>query len=948
MTEESVTHTPDQKPPQLPDSYKLVRSIGKGGMGEVFLAYDPVCQREIAIKQIRSDLQDHPQIRSRFLKEAHITCQLTHPAIIPIYTIQKSKAATYYTMPFVEGETLKEIIRKTYRQEKRGEKLNHIGGSIPALMRIFITVCQAIAYAHSKGVIHRDLKPENIIVGKYGEVLILDWGLAKFISAPSEEHTDLSPSKKVKGEDITRTGKIVGTISYMAPERALGQPANIQTDIYSLGVILYQLLTLRSPFKRGTLEEFRKNMANEELIDPIAAAPYREVPKMLAKLCQKSLSRIPEERYASVDQMIHELENYLEGRSDWFPFARLDPKKKEDWEFQENVLVANHMAVTRMAEEAEWVSLMISKESISENTKIEAKICFGEAAQGIGFLLSIPERTHRHYLNEGYCLWIGSDLHRSTMLLRSNVEVVQAHDIYLKRHQWYRIRIEKIEKTIHFYINNVLQFSYIAHLPLIGTHVGILAKDDNFEITPLEISVGSLNITVNCLAVPDAFLAYGNYDHALSEYRRIANTFPDRLEGREALFRAGLTFMEQAKNSPRRLELLDMALEEFQKLHHTPGAPLEYLGKALVYQALNDNEEEVKCFELAYRRYPKHPLLSYLQDQIIYRMHEMSRYERLGTYRFILLAIRLLPERAIDTHTKRLFSSLQRHWETLPFIEKPAVSTENLSSQLAIPLAFWLKKNYILEEIVQESIATSSWVTLKNALFSLACLGDASLCLEWFQKVPEFNLQLESYDEYWFKGAVAAETSSLDEQFRTYFFHKIAEIEPLEQRSLYFFMDKCLDAGRGDLVHAATQLLSQSQLTFESQIKLTIRKVWAYLMEGNLPLAGETLHSYSFDVLNSDATLLHFLYGCWLQATESNEIAMIHFSGIFPRPYPHSWNLGTFFLLNQLPEKWDTVAFWWEKRQLYRQLILFYHCSKNEIMKNYFVELFSKQGKPSP
>ena len=152
----------------LSNRYQILENIGKGGMGEVFLAFDTLCGRRIALKRIRSDLLEHPHIRHRFLKEAHITCQLTHPAIIPIYSIQAIQLSAYYTMPFVEGETLKQIIRKTSQQEKKGEKLDHIGGSIPALMRVFITICQAVAYAHVKGVLHRDLKPENIIVGKYG------------------------------------------------------------------------------------------------------------------------------------------------------------------------------------------------------------------------------------------------------------------------------------------------------------------------------------------------------------------------------------------------------------------------------------------------------------------------------------------------------------------------------------------------------------------------------------------------------------------------------------------------------------------------------------------------------------------------------------------------------------------------------------------------------------
>ncbi len=394
-------------------------------------------------------------------------------------------------MPFVEGETLKQIIRKSRQQEQKGERPDHMGGSIPALMRIFITICQAVAYAHAKKVLHRDLKPENIIIGKYGEVLILDWGLAKYLNhLQPEEDAPASPVTALpQNVEITKLGKVVGTIAYMAPERALGQPATLQTDIYALGVILYQLLTLKMPFKRGTLEEFRKNMTKEEWIDPVLAAPYRDVPKILARATEKCLSRYPQQRYQTVDQLIHDLENYLEGRSEWFHVAELQMRNKADWEFQEHVLIAEHIAITRITEETEWVNLMISRQSFNGNTCIETSICLGESSHGIGILLSVPEASERKYITDGYCLWLGSDQDRSTKLLRSNVEMMKAPDIFLKRHQWMRIRIEKIDKSIHLYLNEVLQFSYIAHFPLIGTHIGILSRDADFEITPLQIYV---------------------------------------------------------------------------------------------------------------------------------------------------------------------------------------------------------------------------------------------------------------------------------------------------------------------------------------------------------------------------------------------------------------------------------------------------------------------------
>jgi len=926
--------------------YEILETIGKGGMGEVFAAFDPHCKRRIALKRIRPDLIEHPQIRHRFLKEAHITCQLTHPAIIPIYTIVSSPETVFYTMPLVEGKTLKEIIRRTKQQEKNGEKIDQTGGSIPALMHIFMTVCQAVAYAHSKKVIHRDLKPENIIVGKYGEVLILDWGLAKWIDH-EEDELDInypSPTQAIQDLYHTKVGKVVGTISYMAPERAKGIPATVQTDIYSLGVILYQILTLKNPFKRKTLEEFRRNVDREELIDPLVIAPHRDVPKMLVQYTLKCLEKSPEDRYKTVDELVHDLTTYVEGRSEWFYVASLDAKNKEDWEFQENILITEHAAITQTTEETEWVSLMISHQSFPGNTKFEASITLGENNYGIGFLFSIPEASERTHLNEGYCLWLGSDSHRTTKLLRSNVEIMQAPDIFLKREQSYNVRIEVIEKSIHFYINDVLQFSYVAHLPLIGTHIGLLSRDADFEIKSLDVYVGSLNLNVNCLAVPDAFLAHEDYPKALSEYKRIAHSFPDRAEGREAQFRAGLTYIEQAKCSDGHVHLLTEALEEFEKLHGTPSAPLQYLGKALVYEILNENEEEIKCFELAYRRYPNHPLLLVLQEHILSRMQEVSRKDRLATYRFISLVMRHLPSTAIDNSTQRIFKNLQKHWEILPFIQQD--ESEKLDSwrvHLAIPLLFWLGKPYAMEEIIENLLTQEplNSVELCNAIFCFLEWGAWDLAGEKLNKIQS---KIESLELLKIENCIATHHKPLEEVAAAFQLDSPSSPSFSSLRAISYFIDRALDQGKTTLALFCLNEIHVEELSLELRIKFHCHYIWAYLLDRNWQKASEIFALYPLDFLNKDCSLLYFLYGCWLDCTEGNEISTIHFNGLFLNTYPRSWSLGAHYLVHHisLTGQWTNQAFIWEKKQLYRQLSLYYHCTNDLHKKLEFQQLYNE------
>lgn len=938
-------------------SYQILQTIGKGGMGEVFLAYDTTCGRRIALKRIRSDLIEHKQMHRRFLKEARVTSQLTHPSIIPIYTIHSQDDLAYYTMPFVEGRTLKEIFRKTRAQEKKGETLDHIGGSIPALIRIFLSTCQAVAYAHSKSVLHRDIKPENIIVGQFGEVLILDWGLAKLMRSDAVSETrlkeafsdDLEESEQPDPHPLTQLthlGKVVGTISYMAPERAIGNPANVQSDIYSLGVILYQILTLRHPFKRGTLKEFRETMHLETLMDPIEVAPYREVPRILSRIAMKCLAPI-DNRYHTVQELIRDIENYIEGRSEWFQIAQLDIFNKSDWEFQENVLIAEHVAITRGTEVSDWVSLMISKSSFSENIKIEARVKLGENGHGIGVLLSVPEAAERSHVNDGYCLWLGSDQYRSTKLLRSTVEVFHAGDIFLERQKWYTMRIEKMENNIYLYLNNILQFSYISHLPLVGTHLGLLSRDADFVIQDLNVFVGSQNVMVNCLAVPDAFLAHKDYTAALSEYRRIGYSFPGRAEGREAMFRAGITLLEQARSaapSPLTETLFDQALNEFEKLHGTPGAVLEYLGKALVYQTLHDYDEELKCYELACRRYSRHPLLPILREQIVYRMHDVSRYHRQTTYKFILLVVRHLPTVTQTNNVKQLIHSLKKHWEPLPFIEDEPASFESdtfSNASFAIVLAFWLSKPYVLNEILEELLRSPSPVSLIcNACYCLIELGatyNVYPLLAKIKKKPPENLRLHL------------------EPLSILFLAKTGDWKKLiclpwdfhKERMLLFFMNHALDEHNTTMIHQIVDHLKGKTAGFSPYFSLQLDciAIWSHLLERQWDHAGALLQKYPLEQINEENSLLHFLYGCWLYVTEGKEIAQIHLAGVLDIPYPRTWTLFShYYTLPFDPHSgWYQKAFLWEKRQFLRQMSLFSHCTGDTRATLHYQQLANQQ-----
>ncbi|MDC0720966.1 serine/threonine-protein kinase [Nannocystis bainbridge] len=296
------TWPPRDLPPRGEARYEFGEVFASGGLGVVRRAEDRRLGRVVAIKEL---LRDSPDAQRRFAREAAITARLQHPSIVPLYDLgHRATGEPFYCMKLVDGASLDAKIQETRDLGERLRLVEHV-----------IAVADAIAYAHDQQVLHRDLKPANVLIGRFGETVVIDWGLAKDLAGRSDseaEQTTRSGQRSRTGEDLTEVGTIVGTLRYMPPEQARGEPVDARSDIYALGALLYHVLSGRPPFAEVTGDALVARVKAADLEDLRERVPG--VPRELAAIAHRATAARPEQRYPTAAGFAEDLRRFQAGR----------------------------------------------------------------------------------------------------------------------------------------------------------------------------------------------------------------------------------------------------------------------------------------------------------------------------------------------------------------------------------------------------------------------------------------------------------------------------------------------------------------------------------------------------------------------------------------------------------------------------------------------------------
>ena len=594
------------------EKYRIQQVLGKGGMGVVYEATDLHCERSVAMKLLSTGGDLGEDDFQRFVTEARITSGLEHPNIVPVHELGKdARGNTFFTMKCARGMTLADVLR-TIRQ---GHPAMVEQFPLGRLLTIFQKICDAVAFAHSKGVIHRDLKPGNVMIGDYGEVLVVDWGLARAAKSRAPADRGLAPGEAIAGADAvfgtsrdfnfdtartglkTVSGRVLGTPGFMAPEHIRGDSTaiDIRADVYSLGAILYSILTLHAPISGQDITDILRRIFAGEIVPPseyytdesigrstethtgagsphLPHCPGGRIPSMLSEITMKALAVNPADRYQTVMELQKEIEDFQNGLI-WHLVVEED-FSDDSWRSRWEIVGGKHEIVDGgLLVQGGEPQLLLLRRELAGDLRIEFEcVEDGDYLNEVGCILDAirAERAWDTAVS-GYQFKYGAFNNSLNLLARGDRNIWIQPAQPLVRGAPCHVLAERVGRRLRLVINNREVTNVVDPNPLAGPNrrlVGLLGWVARVCYRRVRIYTLGTPWKADLLDMAERHLYKGRYGTASDLFQEVLGSFPDA--ERTARAKTGLKAAHDREEMLKRLSEWQARLEAAW-----PGAPIQ-------------------------------------------------------------------------------------------------------------------------------------------------------------------------------------------------------------------------------------------------------------------------------------------------------------------------------------------------------------------------------------